>query len=119
MRLPILFAAFASGLWAQPQVSPTDLFRKTHDALFASFLPVAELKNDPRMSQLLNAAQEGMWAGASQVPQFRQLIAPFTNLGVFGSACGMDAFVQAAHTTAYADLAPVQREHALALLQGC
>jgi choline dehydrogenase-like flavoprotein len=122
MHLLILFAALASGAWGQPrqpQASPTDLFRKTHDALFASFLPVEELKNDSNVSRLLNAAEEGMWASAGQAPQFRQLIAPFTNLGGFGSACGMDTFIHTTQASAYADMTRSQRERALALLQGC
>ena len=119
MRLLFVFTALAAGAWGQSQAPSTDLFRRTHDALFASFLPVAELKSDPNVSQLLNAAEEGMWASAGQVPQFRQMIAPFTNLGSFGSACGMDAFVREAQTSVYADMVPSQRERALALLQGC
>ena len=96
MRSLIVFAALVSGVWGQPPATPMDLYRKTHDALFASFLPIAELKNDPKLSRLLNAAEEGIWASVGQVPQFRQLIAPFTNLGTFGSACGMDTLVRAA-----------------------
>src|ERR1700733_12967701 len=119
MRSLIVFAALASGVWAQPPATAIDLYRRTHDALFASFLPVAELKNDPKLLGLLNAAEEGIWASAGQVPLFRQLLGPFTNLGTLGSACGMDTLVRAAQTTAYADMTPPQRERALALLHGC
>jgi|ERR1700728_2903736 len=119
MRSLIVFAALASGVWAQPPATAIDLYRRTHDALFASFLPVAELKNDPKLLGLLNAAEEGIWASAGQVPLFRQLLGPFTNLGTFGSACGMDTLVRLAQTTAYADMTPSQRERALALLRGC
>jgi hypothetical protein len=119
MPLLILFAVLAPAAWGQSPATSTDLYRRTHDALVASFLPVAELKNDPKLTQLLNAAGEGMWASAGQVPQFRQLIAPFTNLGAFGSACGLDVLIRAAQTTAFADLPPSQRERALTLLQHC
>ncbi len=119
MRLPIVLAALASSLWGQSPATAPDLYRKTHDALFALFLPVAELKSDAQLSQLLTAADDGIWASAGQVPQFRELIAPFTNLGGLGSACGMDALVRGAKTTAYADMTPSQRERAFALLQQC
>src|SRR5712691_3684775 len=119
MRLLILFAALAPAAWGQPPASSADLYRRTHDALFASFLPVTELRNDPKLTQLLVAAGDGIWAGAAQSPQFRQLLAPFTNLGGFGPACGMDTLVRAAQTTVFADLAPAEREHALMLIQRC
>jgi choline dehydrogenase-like flavoprotein len=119
MRLLIVLAALAPAAWGQAPAATGDLDRRTHDALFSSFLPVAELKSDPNLAQLLTAADDGIWAGARQVPQFRQLLAPFANLGGFGSACGMDGFVRAAQATAFADLSPSQRERALALLQNC
>src|ERR1700677_1727040 len=119
MRLPIVLAALASSVWGQSPAAAPDLYRKTHDALFASFLPVAELKSDAQLSQLLTAADDGIWASAGQVPQFRELIAPFTNLGGFGSACGMDSLVRGAQTTAYADMTPSERARAFALLQRC
>ncbi len=119
MHRLLAFVALSSSLWAQSPATAPDLYRKTHDALFASFLPVAELKSDTKLSQLLNAAADGVWASASQVPQFRQLIAPFANLGAFGSACGMDKLVRATQATAYADMTPSQRERAILLLQRC
>jgi hypothetical protein len=119
MRLLIAFAALACSLWGQSPAPARDTYRKTHDALFASFLPVAELAGDARLSHLLNTADDGIWASAGQAPQFRQLLAPFTNLAMFGSTCGMDTLVRAAQTTAYADMNPSQRERALTLLQRC
>ncbi len=116
MRLLIVLAALVSGAWGQPQ---SDSFRKTHDALFRTFLPVDELQADANLSPLFKAAGDGIWTGASASPQFRQLIAPFTNLAVFGPACGMDALVRDAHTGAYADMTPAQRGRAIALLDGC
>ncbi len=119
MRLLLVFAAISSSLWAQSPAIAPDLFRKTHDALFASFLPVDEIKNDTNLAQLLKAADDGMWASVGAVPQFRELIVPFTDLRAFGSACGMDAFVRDARTTAFADLTPDLRGRALLLLQRC
>lgn len=119
MRLQVLFVALASAAWGQSPATSTDIYRQTHDALFASFLPVAELKNDPALTQLLAGAAEGMWAKAGQVPQFRQLIAPFTNLERFGSVCGINSATRESHATAFADMPPSQRERALQLLQQC
>jgi choline dehydrogenase-like flavoprotein len=119
MRLPIVFAAFAAYFWGQSPATVPDLYRKTHDALFASFLPVEEVKSDPKLSQLLKAADDGMWASAGQVPQFRQLIAPFTNLSAFGSACGIDRVLRNGQATSYADIRGSQRTRVLQLLQNC
>ena len=55
MRLLILLAALVPAGWGQsPATSIAEHYRRTHDALFAFFLPVAELKNDPKMTQLMN-----------------------------------------------------------------
>jgi choline dehydrogenase-like flavoprotein len=114
MRWLLFLTTFASVAWGQ-----ADAYRRTHDALFASFLPVAELKDDARVTQMLGAARDGIWSSAGQAPRFRQLLAPFTNLGGFGTACGMDRFVGEAHATAFADLSAQDRERALMLLQRC
>jgi choline dehydrogenase-like flavoprotein len=119
MRLLILFAALVPAAWGQPPSPSADLYRRTHDALLATFLPVTELKNDPTLTQLLESAGDGIWASAGQAPQFRQLIAPFTNLSGFGLACGMDTLVRGARTTVFADLAPSERERVLVSLQRC
>ncbi|MGC2660176.1 MAG: GMC oxidoreductase [Bryobacteraceae bacterium] len=119
MRLLIVFAAVASAALAQLQTPATDIYRRTHDALMSSFLPVDELKNDPKISQLLTAAEDGIWASAGQNPQFRHLITPFVDLKTFGSACGIDGIVLQSGTAAYADMTRPQRERVLTLLQNC
>jgi choline dehydrogenase-like flavoprotein len=119
MRVLILFAALAPVTWAQSAAPSAELYHRTHEALVAEFLPVVELKNDPKLSQLMQAASEGIWASAGNAPQFRQLIAPFTNLRLIGSACGMDTLVREAQTAAFADLSPSLRERALTLLERC
>jgi choline dehydrogenase-like flavoprotein len=114
MRWLLLFAVLTPVLCGQ-----SDPYRRTHDALFASFLPVEEVKNDPKLAPLLQAAGDGIWASAGQAPPFQQLIAPFTNLATLGVACGMDALVREAGTGSFADLSAAQRERALMLLQRC
>lgn len=116
MRSLLVLAALASLLFAQPRA---DLFRRTHDALMASFLPMEELKNDSQITKLLQAAEDGIWAIAGGNPQFRQLITPFTDLSRFGAACGIDGLVRESHTAVYADMTAHQRERALHLLQTC
>jgi len=119
MRMPLFYAALAAVLWGQAPVAAQDNYRKTHDALFATFLPVEEMKDDAQVSRLLQAADDGIWAGAGQSPQFRQLLAPFTNLASFGPACGMDVLVGDAHTAAYVEMTAAQRRRAIELLQRC
>lgn len=48
-----------------------------HDALFASFLPVNQLQNDPGTTALLKAARDGMWKQIGNVPEVQQLLMPF------------------------------------------
>ena len=119
MRMPLFYAALAAVLWGQAPAAAQDNYRKTHDALFATFLPVEEMKDDAQVSRLLQAADDGIWAGAGQSPQFRQLLAPFTNLASFGPACGMDALFGDAHTAAYVEMTAAQRRRAIELLQRC
>ena len=61
-------------------VAPADPLRATHDALFASFLPLEEFKGDPQLSKIFAAADDGLWTAASPAPAFRDLLKPFTNL---------------------------------------
>jgi choline dehydrogenase-like flavoprotein len=116
MRSLFALAALASLAIAQPQ---SDLYRKTHDALLASFLPVNEIKKDPQLKPLLQAADDGIWDIAGANPQFRQLLAPFTDMSGFGSACGIDGLLREAHTAVYAEMTAPQRERALHLLENC
>ena len=114
----MMLAALACGAWGQPG-GPIDPFRKAHDALFATFLPVDEVKKDASLSKLFAAAGDGIWTGANRSPQFRQLIVPFTNLAVLGTACGMDELVSAAQTPVYGDMSPSLRQRAISLLDRC
>jgi hypothetical protein len=94
-------------------------YRATHDALMDTFLPVEEFKNDAQVSPLLKAADEGIWAAAGHDPRFRPLIGPFTNMNLFGPACGIDALVREAGTSVYAKMTQPQRDRAIKLMQNC
>jgi choline dehydrogenase-like flavoprotein len=115
MRLLIVLAVLGSRLLAQAP----DSLRKAHEALFVTFLPVEELKSDARLSQLLTAAENGIWQSAGQAPQFRQLLAPFVDFKTLGNACGMADFIRTAGTSAYAGMTRAQRTRALQLLTNC
>src|SRR5580692_4957458 len=99
MRQLVVLALFSIRLFSQ--TPPQQLLRQTHEALIASFLPVAEFRADPAISGLFHAASDGIWASAGQNPQFLALIRPFANLSALGSACGVNAVVQEAGTVAY------------------
>jgi len=89
MRLVFLFATLALISWSQGSAPVPDALRKTHDALFASFLPTDEIRQDADLSLRFSAARDRIWDIASQAAQFRQLLAPFNDLRAFGPACGM------------------------------
>jgi hypothetical protein len=82
MRSLFALAALASLAIAQPQ---SDLYRRTHDALLASFLPVNEIKKDPQLKPLLQAADDGIWDIAGANPQFRQASPVALSRATFGS----------------------------------
>src|SRR6266851_6414767 len=91
--------------------------RATYDALFASFLPLAEVQQKPELSQMFLKAREQVWIGASTAPAFRALITPFSDLRSFGDACGLSGFLKTAgNATAFEQLTAAQRTHALFLL---
>src|SRR5579863_6559309 len=85
----IVLGAHASRAQAAPDNSPEAALHAVHDALFASFLPVNDLPNDPKTASLLMAARDGIWRAAGQSDQFRLLLLPFADLRGFGNACGI------------------------------
>ena len=94
-------------------VAPADPLRATHDALFASFLPLEEFKGDPQLSKMFAAADDGLWTAASPAPAFRDLLKPFTNLQSFGGACGISS------QGSFAALTAPERQHVIQQLQSC
>jgi choline dehydrogenase-like flavoprotein len=90
-----------------------------HDALFASFLPVDELPNDPTTTGLLKAARDGIWQQAGSSEQFQQLLRPFADLRGFSGACGLATPMQGSAGTSFASLIPRKRQQVLFLLQRC
>jgi choline dehydrogenase-like flavoprotein len=119
MCLRPVIAIVAAAALAPAQNSGGDIYKRTHEALFASFLPVSELGGDLSVSALLTAAREGIWNGAQQNPQFRQLLAPFTDLTSLEAICHVGTDDTPGKSHAYADMTPAQRERRLKALEGC
>jgi choline dehydrogenase-like flavoprotein len=90
-----------------------------HDALFASFLPVNDLPNDPTTTQLLMAARDGTWQGAKNSPAFQQLLRPFVDLRGFGNTCGIAQVIQGNGGRSFASLGAKERQRVLFLMQRC
>jgi choline dehydrogenase-like flavoprotein len=106
----------------QPAASsavPDNALHAAHDALFASFLPVTDLPNDPKTEGLLMAARDGIWQQAGSSPEFRQLLLPFVDLKGFGSHCGIAQALQDTGAASFAGLSSDNRQHVLFLLQSC
>ncbi len=103
---------------AAPVPAAGDL-RPVHDALFAAFLPLDELPNDPKTTALLAAARDGIWKQASTAPAFQQLLQPFADLRGFGSACGVAGTLNGTGTTSFAALPAAKRARVLYQLQSC
>jgi choline dehydrogenase-like flavoprotein len=93
--------------------------RAVHDALFASYIPIDEVKDRPDVSAMFSAAREQIWLAAGKAPAFQALLAPFADLRSFGPACGMSEYLRTAGGTAFDQLTPPQRAHVLYLLHTC
>jgi hypothetical protein len=121
MRPALLIAALISLACPQsgmPQAGPpADRLRATHDALYASFLPVEELRQDAQLAKMFAAASDGLWSAAGQAPAFRELLKPFANLSALGAACGISDYLKT--PGAFAEFTAPQRQHVLFLLQSC
>lgn len=91
----------APASWAQAvsDNSAEIVLHFVHDALFAAFLPVNDLPNDPKTARLLAAARDGIWHEAGRSDGFRQLLLPFADLRGFGNACGIAQVIQGAGGT--------------------
>lgn len=104
---------------ARAQTPAADPLRATHDALFASFLPLEEVQDKPELARMFLQARDEMWAAAGQVAAFRALLRPFADLHSFGAACGLADFLKDLHTSAFDQLNPAGRMHTLYLLGAC
>ena len=107
--------------WAQaaPGISTEASLHAVHDALFASFLPVDDLPNNPRTTMLLIAARDGIWQQAGGSPAFQRILQPFEDLRGFGNACGIAQAIQSSGAKSFAALAAVERQQVLSLMQHC
>ncbi len=90
-----------------------------HDALFASFLPVHDLPNEPQTEALLAAARDGIWKQGGSAPAMRALLQPFTDLRTFGGACSLQQVDGGNDAISYASLSPDQQQAVLLRLQNC
>jgi choline dehydrogenase-like flavoprotein len=104
------------GLLALPS-SAAD--RAVHDALFASYIPIEEVKDRPDVSAMFSAAREQIWAAAGKAAAFQALLAPFADLRSFGPACGMSEYLKTVSGTSFDQLTAPQRAHVLYLLHTC
>src|SRR5258708_6455337 len=117
MRLACAIAAALCLATAQsPAVDP---LRATHEALFASFVPLEAMQEKPELARMFLGARDGLWLAAGEAPAFRTLITPFADLRSFGAACGLSDFLNTTGITGFAQLNAAQRARALLLLYRC
>src|SRR6266542_3126671 len=102
-----------------PWMAAADAPRAVHDALFASYIPIEEVKDKPELVAMFTEARNQIWMGAEKAPAFQALLAPFADLRKFGAACGMPELIKTSGATAFEQLTPAQRTHALYLLHTC
>src|ERR1700677_2270859 len=117
----IVIACLANGRRAGQSQLPTneDPLHAVNDALFSSFLPVEDLKQDPRTFALLTSARDNMWSEANHAPGFRRLLSPFSDLRGLGTSCGIQAYLGSRGLESFASLTQSERDHVLLLLSSC
>src|SRR5271154_4107161 len=93
-----------------PALSTETELHAVHNALFASFLPVDELPNDPKTTGLLIAARDAIWQQAGSLPAFRQLVQPFADLPGLSSKCGIAQAIGTDSRTSFAALDSDERQ---------
>ncbi|MBV9156249.1 MAG: GMC family oxidoreductase N-terminal domain-containing protein, partial [Acidobacteriaceae bacterium] len=119
-----VIACLGSFVSATDQGSVNDeSLHAVHNALFASFLPVDELPDDPHTALLLRSARDTIWQQAGHAPQMKQLLEPFADLRRFGNTCeisqAIGPAVQGAGAVSFAALTPDRRQRVLLSLQNC
>jgi choline dehydrogenase-like flavoprotein len=108
------------GALTQSAETPSETaLQAVHNALFASFLPIDELPDDPHAEALLRTARDAIWQQTSNVPAVQQLLAPFADLHRFGPACGVASAIEGARVSSFAELSAGKRQQVLMLLQSC
>ncbi len=70
---------------AAAQRPSSENLRATHEALFASFIPIAEVPEKPDVQRMFGVTRDAIWRDASPSPQFQRLLAPFADLRLFGA----------------------------------
>jgi choline dehydrogenase-like flavoprotein len=114
VRFALFMAALAPAVIAQP-----DSLRATHEALFATFIPIRENAPKPALAATFAQARDAIWDAASQSPAFRGLLTPFISIRSFGADCGMAEFEESEHEHVFARLAPKQQSRVMYLLLTC
>lgn len=100
-------------------LAAADTPRAVHDALFASYIPIEEVRDQPQLTAMFTQARELIWKGAEKAPAFQMLLAPFTDLSRFGPACGVQGFVASTGGKVFSEMTPADRAHLLYLLHTC
>src|SRR5580658_991790 len=88
------------------RLAAADAPRAVHDELFASYIPIDDVKDKPELIAMFAAARDQIWLAAGQASAFQMLLAPFTDLRSFGPACGMSEFIKTTAGTAFPQLTP-------------
>jgi hypothetical protein len=119
-----VIACWSPSVRGADQASISDeALHSVYNALFASFLPVDELPDDPRTTALLRSARDAIWQQAGHAPQMQQLLEPFVDLRRFDDDCRISQAIgpipQGTGAVSFAALAPDRRERVLLSLQNC
>jgi choline dehydrogenase-like flavoprotein len=110
--------------WDRAQGEPAETpaeqsLHANYNALFAAFLPVDQLPEDPHTETVLASARDGIWLQVRNVPEVQGLLGPFADLRGFGSECGIGQAIEGTGATSFAQFGAGKRQQVLLLLQAC
>jgi choline dehydrogenase-like flavoprotein len=119
----ILLALFlglqSSTLSAQIAEESALALHGAHDALFASFIPIDQVSQNPELTAAFSRVREQIWSTAHASPDFQRMLEPFANLRSLGNTCGIADGQLSSGAYEFAKLSSAQRAHLLLLLQRC
>jgi choline dehydrogenase-like flavoprotein len=119
LSIVVTLLALAADSKAQTPADSQSSLRATHDALFASFLPLHEAEKDPKQAQMFATVREGIWSVAGHSPAFQTLLQPFADLRSLGTHCGVADALKTRGVYVFAQLDESVRQHVLFLLLTC
>lgn len=114
----VLAAAWVGACGGAAAQEQQQAIRRVHEALFAAFFPVDEVKKDARASALLATARESVWTALEAEPRVEAAEENFADLRRFQGACGI-GYAGGQRAFSFAELSRETQREVLGRLESC